>query len=312
MSMPKSKSMKKELTVIIPCHNEEVTITKLILKIKKSYPGIRILVIDNSSSDQTASFARKAGAEVVNEIRKGKGYAVRAGFLSSKTRFVVLIDGDLTYEIQDISTIYTHLQQGYDMSVANRIPQTPEAYRLGHSMGNQLLSWFQQKFLGVEVQDTLSGFRGFSKEFIPMYIDKPKAFEIEASLNIYSNVIGAKICNFDSAYYGRPQESSSKLSTWKDGLKISKLIVKLIFKYKPIIPFSIASGILFSIGIILFYNPLKDYTEIGKVLHFPSLIVASSSLVLALLNLIYGLIAQRMLNIHTDESKRIFRLMKLS
>ena len=310
MIVPKSKNMKNILTVIIPCHNEEVTISKLIIKIRKSFPDIRILVIDNSSSDQTASLARKAGAEVINEIRKGKGYAVRAGFLSSKTQFVVLVDGDLTYEIQDITKIYNHLQQGYDMSVANRIPQTPGAYRLGHSMGNQLLSWFQQKFLGVEVQDTLSGFRGFNKEFISLYIDEPKAFEIEASLNIYSNIIGANVCNFDSPYYGRPEESRSKLSTWKDGLKISKLIVQLIFRYKPIIPFSMASGILFSIGILLFYKPIQDYTEIGKVLHFPSLIVASSSLVLALLNLIYGLIAQRMLNIHTDETKRIFRLMK--
>jgi glycosyltransferase involved in cell wall biosynthesis len=193
--------MKKELTIIIPCYNEEVTITKLILRIKKSYPELRILVIDNSSSDQTASNARKAGAEVIHEIRKGKGYAVRAGFLSSKTQFVVLIDGDLTYEVKDIGKIYNHLKQGYDMSVANRIPQTPEAYRLGHSVGNQLLSWFQQKFLGVEVQDTLSGFRGFNKEFISLYIDKPKAFEIEASLNIYSNIIGAQVYNFDSKTY---------------------------------------------------------------------------------------------------------------
>lgn len=312
MIVSQSRNMKKELTVIIPCYNEEVTITKLILQIRKSFPDVSILVIDNSSSDQTASLAQKAGAEVIHEIRKGKGYAVRAGFLSSKTQFVVLIDGDLTYEIKDISKIYNHLQQGYDMSVANRIPQTPEAYRLGHSIGNKLLSWFQQKLLGVEVQDTLSGFRGFNREFITLYIDKPKAFEIEASLNIYSNIVGAKIFNFDSPYYGRPEESHSKLNTWSDGLKILKLILNLVFRYKPIIPFSIVSSILFSISILLFYQPIKDYIEISKVLHFPSLIVASSSLVLALLNLIYGLIAQRMLKIHTDETKRIFQLMKYS
>src|SRR5580698_8071477 len=103
------KTKTKKITVLIPCYNEEGGIGAVI----KSFPverlnsfgyTLEIMVIDNNSSDKTADVARKHGATVIHEPKKGKGNAMRLGFrsISSDTDYVVMLDGDTTYKPDEI------------------------------------------------------------------------------------------------------------------------------------------------------------------------------------------------------------------
>src|SRR3989339_680781 len=106
---PKKPKKLKKITLLIPCHNEAKSIGKVIKdipkkKLKKLGYTAEVLVIDNNSSDKTAQIARKLGARVVKEEKKGKGNAVRKGFrsISKDTDFVVMLDGDNTYKAHEM------------------------------------------------------------------------------------------------------------------------------------------------------------------------------------------------------------------
>src|SRR5216683_2158776 len=99
----------RKLTILIPCHNEERGISKVIhtipLRLLNKLEIItEIIVIDNNSTDRTVSNAQAANAIVILETKKGKGNAILTGFNSvqSGTHFVVMLDGDNTYKSKEI------------------------------------------------------------------------------------------------------------------------------------------------------------------------------------------------------------------
>ena len=70
----------KSVAVIIPCLNEESTVGKVVMDFRTHLPSADIYVIDNNSTDSTASKALEAGARVISEKQPGKGYAMRKAF----------------------------------------------------------------------------------------------------------------------------------------------------------------------------------------------------------------------------------------
>jgi glycosyltransferase involved in cell wall biosynthesis len=102
--MPAPDSKLKKVAVIIPCYNEAASIAEVIArlpreKLMQHALKLETYVVDNNSTDETASIAKKAGAIVVHEKKKGKGNALRTGFQSvaDDTNYVVMLDGDNTY-----------------------------------------------------------------------------------------------------------------------------------------------------------------------------------------------------------------------
>jgi glycosyltransferase involved in cell wall biosynthesis len=110
----------KKVTVIIPCYNEEAGIGDVIrgfpeeLMLARGYT-LEVLVIDNNSADNTSAVARAAGARVIFEGKQGKGHAIRTGFksVSPDTDYVVMLDGDHTYEPGEILRMIEPLESGF-------------------------------------------------------------------------------------------------------------------------------------------------------------------------------------------------------
>src|SRR5579862_7854213 len=101
------------VAVVIPCHNEEATIAKVVGDFQRHLAGARIVVIDNASSDATTMRAREAGAEVFGESRRGKGYALLRGFQAVReASFVVMVDGDDTYPAEEAQKLLDCVQSG--------------------------------------------------------------------------------------------------------------------------------------------------------------------------------------------------------
>src|SRR3954468_271843 len=85
---------------IVPCHNEALTIGKVVGDIRSHCPDSAIYVCDNASVDGTAEIAAKAGAIVIHESRRGKGHAVRALLGHADADIYFMIDGDETYPVE--------------------------------------------------------------------------------------------------------------------------------------------------------------------------------------------------------------------
>lgn len=91
-------STELRIAAIVPCHNEEAAVAKVVADLKAAVPGIVVYVYDNLSTDATAEKARAAGAIVRTENRKGKGNVVRRAFADIEADVYLMVDGDDTYD----------------------------------------------------------------------------------------------------------------------------------------------------------------------------------------------------------------------
>jgi glycosyltransferase involved in cell wall biosynthesis len=109
------------VAVVIPCLNEDRTIAKVIADVRAELPAAEIWVIDNASTDATADRAREAGAIVITETRRGKGFAVRSAFRQIHADVYVMIEGDDTYPASALQVLLDPVLAGQaDMVVGSR------------------------------------------------------------------------------------------------------------------------------------------------------------------------------------------------
>src|SRR5512143_2909302 len=129
----------RSVAVVIPCYNEEVTIASVVAAFRQCLPQARIVVVDNASSDATGDRAREAGAEVLRETRRGKGFALATGFrAAAEADFVIMVDGDDTYPAEAAPLMLARAREGADMVIGTRLEQHREgAHRPGHALGNR-------------------------------------------------------------------------------------------------------------------------------------------------------------------------------
>ena len=161
-----------KLFVQIPCYNEEHTLPLVVRSIPRSIPGVdevRILIIDDGSSDRTTQVARELGVDYIvsHPVNQGLAAAFRTGLdtcLQLGADIIVNTDGDNQYPQQDIPRLIQPILDGQaDMVVADRqvanIREFPQLKRLLQSLG----SWTVRRFSGARVADAPSGFRAFSR-----------------------------------------------------------------------------------------------------------------------------------------------------
>jgi len=166
------KKMDKDLNlaVIIPCHNEETTIKKVVSDFCSALPNAIIYVYDNASSDLTSSVAKKAGALVFNEPNKGKGNVIRRMFSDLEADIFIMVDGDATYEASMAPKMIDELiENNLDIVIATRAASNSDAYRSGHVMGNKAITGAVSFIFKGGFTDMLSGYRVMSRRFVKTF-----------------------------------------------------------------------------------------------------------------------------------------------
>ncbi|HEX8972738.1 glycosyltransferase family 2 protein [Oryzihumus sp.] len=284
------------VAVIVPCHNEERTIADVVAGFREALPGCEVVVVDNASTDATAERAAEAGARVIFEPRPGKGNAVRRLFADVEAQCYVMVDGDATYDAGAAPVLVSKvLDEGIDMVVGARVagPGAAQAYRAGHRFGNALLTWVFQRLFGLRVEDTLSGYRGFSRRFVKTFPSMASGFEIEAELNAHAASVGVTYDEVRTAYGSRPEGSESKLSTYRDGVRILRRNLRLFRDWKPFASFT-GLAVPWALGAVALLVPvLTDYVHTGLVPRYPSLIAAVGCFLVALNLVMAGAILER-------------------
>jgi glycosyltransferase involved in cell wall biosynthesis len=279
-----------KIAVLVPCYDEEIAVAKVVRDFKAALPAATIFVFDNNSTDNTAAAARAAGAEVFEEKRQGKGHVVRRMFTDVEADLYVLVDGDATYDASSARVMLDRLlEDRLDMVVANRIDKEQAAYRTGHRTGNRLLSAFVASVFDATFNDMLSGYRVLSRRFVKSFPVLSSGFEIETELTIHALELGLATAEIDTPYYARPQDSASKLNTWRDGFRILRTIVRLYRAERPL-PFFTGIGLALAIASIGFAIPLViTYLETGLVPRLPTAVLSTSLMILAFLSVAIGL-----------------------
>jgi glycosyltransferase involved in cell wall biosynthesis len=280
------------IAVILPCYNEEKTIRKVVHDFCEYLPGARVYVYDNNSSDRTKDEAREAGAIVRNEPAKGKGNVVRRMFSDIDADIYVMADGDQTYAASSARAMVAKLiRENLDMVVGTRLDSKRAGlFRAGHRFGNRMLTAFVGALFGKGFCDILSGYRVFSKRFVKSFPGLSTGFEIETELTIHALVLRMPVAEVEAPYFERLEGSVSKLSTWRDGLRILWTIVFLLKELRPLLFFGMIAAALFTAAIVLAYPLLGTYMETGLVPRFPTAILATGLAILSFLSLACGFI----------------------
>ena len=150
----------------------------------------------------------------------------------------------------------------------------------------------------------MTGYRGFSKEFVKTFPVLSKGFEIETEMTIHALDKNFYIEEFPIEYRDRPTGSESKLNTVSDGIKVIKTIARLFKEYKPFAFFTILSILLWLISLGFFTPVFISFLETGVVEKVPTVIVSGITAVIATLLFTCGLI----LDVVVKKHRQMFEL----
>lgn len=268
---------------------------------KKVLPEAEIYVYDNNSTDGTDRIAKETGAIVKYEYRQGKGNVIRSMFHQINADCYLMIDGDDTYPAEHAREMCNYiLEKGVDMVIGDRLSSTyfQENKRPFHNIGNILVRTLINKLFHSNVKDIMTGYRAFSTNFVKTFPVLSKGFEIETEMTIHALDKNMLLKEIPINYRDRPTGSESKLNTYTDGIKVLMTIFKLFRDYKPLLFFSITALILLVLAAILFIPVFIEYLQTGLVPRFPTLIVSSFLVLLAMLMWVCGLILEVVVKKH--------------
>ena len=281
----------RRIAVLVPCYNEQTAIAKVVTDFHTALPGADIYVYDNNSTDGTAEVARAAGADVRRELHQGKGHVVRRMFADIEADIYLLVDGDATYDAPSARAMIERLMaERLDMVVGARVDQEQAAYRLGHRVGNRLLTGFVAQVFGRTFNDMLSGYRAFSRRYVKSFPGLSGGFEVETELTVHALDLGLPVAEIQTPYYARPSGSASKLNTWRDGFRILWTITRLYKSERPLRFFGTIGAVLAIIAIGLAIPIFITFLREGIVPRFPTAILATGLMLLAFLSVTCGLI----------------------
>ncbi len=290
-----SLASQYRIAAIVPCHNEEAAVAKVVADLQAAVPGMTVYVYDNCSTDQTIERAIKAGAVVCSEPLKGKGNVVRRAFADIDADIYLLIDGDDTYDAAAAPRMIERLvAENLDHVVGVRREVVGltggTAYRPNHATGNLVLNRIVASIFGDSMGDMLSGYRVFSRRFVKSFPAVSREFEIETELTVHSLALRIPSTSMPVDFKDRAEGSESKLRTYHDGFRILNKIISLTRHERPMYFFGLLAGLSALLAVALGTPVFVEYLQTSMVPHFPSLFVASFLLVISTLGLMAGLV----------------------
>jgi glycosyltransferase involved in cell wall biosynthesis len=210
-----------ELSVVIPCLNEAegiaVVVEKAIRTMEREGISGEVVVADNGSTDGSPAIAEAAGARVVHEPRRGYGSAYQAGFTAARGEYILMGDGDDTYDFTQIDRFVGPLREGADLVIGNRMAgiQPGAMSWLHRRVGNPLLTGVLNLFFRTGVSDAHCGMRAFRRDLLPALDLRATGMEFASEHVIRSAKLGLEIREIEIDYH--PRKGESKLSSFTDG-----------------------------------------------------------------------------------------------
>ncbi len=241
-----------EVSVVIPCLNEEAGIVQVI---EQAQAGLQaagilgeILVVDNASEDRSAELARAAGATVIDEPRRGYGSAYLAGLAAARGRYVVMADADGTYDLSPIGSFVEKLRGGADLVIGSRFRGTihpgampwPNRY-----IGNPILTGMLNLLFGSSVSDAHCGLRALRRDALPALKLSATGMEFASEMVIKAGKRRLRIEEIPIDYH--PRIGESKLSRASDAWRH----VRFMLVHSPTFLFILPGALATAAGLVV-------------------------------------------------------------
>jgi glycosyltransferase involved in cell wall biosynthesis len=268
------------LSIIIPAKNEAAVIGDVVSSVRGIYADAEILVVDDGSTDETATFAERAGATVVNHpVSLGNGAAIKAGARKASGDILVMMDGDGQHKAEDIPSLLAKLDEGYDMAIGAR--DSGSHAGVGRLAANGLYNVFASLISGHRIPDLTSGFRavraGLFKRFLYLL---PNGFSYPTTITMAFLRSGYPVTFVSIKALGRT--GKSHIRPIRDGLRFLAIIFKIATLYAPLKVFLPISGLFFLSGTGYY---AYTYLTIGRFTNM-SMLTLSAAVIIFLIGLI--------------------------
>jgi glycosyltransferase involved in cell wall biosynthesis len=272
--------MSVPISIILPAKNEAAALVGFMPRLRALFPHAQIIVVDDGSTDDTATVAANGGALVLSSpYSMGNGAAIKRGARAATGDILVFMDADGQHDPADIPTLLESLDRGYDMVVAarNRAGQANVGRGLANSLYNRIASWMT----GSQILDLTSGFRAVRaaqfREFLHLL---PNGFSYPTTITMAffrSAYPVAYVPVKVAARIGR-----SHLRPLKDGVRFLLIIFKIATLYSPLKLFFPTSLAFFLLG-CGYYG--YTYTTSGRFTNM-SVLLFSAGVIVFLIGLI--------------------------
>ena len=257
---------KIDISIVMPCLNEESTIAECVKKALKGIAstGLRgeVVVVDNGSTDSSVRIAESLGARIVREEMKGYGNAYKKGFAKAAGKFLIMGDSDDTYDFSQIGPFIDQLKKGNDLVVGTRLKGRilPGAMPLLHRyLGTPVIAWLLNLFFRTGVSDPNCGMRAFTKDALKKMNLQSGGMEFASEMIINAAREELKMVEVPITYY--PRKGESKLHTFRDGWRH----LRFMLFYSPTYLFLVPGSLILFIGLLLLLIVLPGPFRVGRL-----------------------------------------------
>jgi glycosyltransferase involved in cell wall biosynthesis len=272
-------------SIVIPVFNEANNLVTLLRKIGElGLSATEVVVVDDGSTDGTASVALRAGATVVRHpYNIGNGAAIKSGIRAARGKYLVFMDGDGQHKPEDIPKLLSEAEK-YHMVVGAR--SKGSKCRFHRNAANTVYNLLASYVTQFRVKDLTSGFRVLERLDALRFIDLlPNTFSYPTTLTLayLRSGLTIKYLPIQTLY----RSGASKISLMTDGIRFLLIIAKIATLFSPFRVFLPVSSFFFLAGVA---NYVYTYLATGRLTNM-SVFMWTTAVVIFMLGLVSEQIA---------------------
>jgi len=256
----KNKGNALEISIILPCRNEEQALPFCLKQIKETIKENNLsaeVIVSDSSTDKSPEIAKKENVILVKHDKEGYGTAYLEAFKIAKGKYIFMADADASYDFKEIPNFVKQLKNGFDMVIGNRFAgkMHQDAMTFSHRyIGNPIISFTSRLFFKNKIKDSQSGMRAINRTALEKLNLQTTGMEFASEMIVKALKNNLKIKELPINYY--PRIGSSKIKSFRDAWKQ----IRFMLLYSPLFLFFIPGIVIFLFGIfsilwLYFWSP---------------------------------------------------------
>lgn len=275
------------LSIILPARNEASNLPRVLDALASRFPEAERIVVDDGSTDDTASIAKAHGAVVVHHpYGMGNGAAVKSGARAARGEIFVFMDADGQHDPEDVERLLDRLAKGFDMVVGarNAGSQASVGRLAANTFYNRLASWVT----GHRIHDLTSGFRAVRADKFRQFLYLlPNGFSYPTTVTMAFFRAGYAVTYLPITAHARG--GKSHIRPLRDGVRFVLIIFKIGTLYSPLKVFAPISVLFAVIGVARY---AWTFTVSHRFTNMSLLLFATSALIFLM-----GLISEQIANL---------------
>jgi len=275
-----------ELTILMPCLNEEETLGNCIKKalsfLEREKIEGEVVISDNGSTDSSVEIAISLGARLVHSKDKGYGAALQEGMSNAKGTYIIMGDSDDSYDFSNLMPFVNELRKGSDLVIGNRFKGGIEKGAmpfLHRYVGNPVLSFLGRLFFRIKIRDFHCGLRGLTKGAFEEMNLQTTGMEFASEMVVKAALHKMKIVEVPTSLSVDGRSHPPHLRTWHDGWRHLRFLLMFSPRWLFLFPGLFIIFVSLLSGLFLILSPVKLY---GVVFDIHTLIVSAFALLTGL------------------------------